>query len=97
MTRFKLGDRVKFNGVLRKDKSGEVGSMFIRKWVWKPGGDREGVIVGKRVIADNYVVQEVDKLLPSAIDVNRLTVYLVAYDMQKAPVYVLPERLEQIP
>ena len=112
MSTWKLGDRAQTTHRLNKQTwdpetyakfTVKPGRAFVaenvvcteKRWVPVPF-EQEVVIVGKRVIQNNWVDYEFDEAA-LAVPTKYITAYLVAYDMRKNPVYVLPEHMARIP
>lgn len=102
MTEFQLGQRVRFTTHLRR-RLGNKGTDEHRK-VWSttgryptagehPGG--EGIIVGKRKLA-NGDREWWDEAGYIFLPKEYLDAYLVAFDLHRKPVHVLPEHLTPI-
>lgn len=106
MNNWKLGDRVQITHRLTKQTwdpetyerftiDGRVTGKTERRWIPRPF-TREGVIVGRRIVQNNWV-DSADEYINYAVPTKHITTYLVAYDMRKNPVYVLPEHMVRIP
>lgn len=105
----KLGDKVEFSHYLvRKhveDGRGEFFARFIKAWVpmyvdrlvgilkERPVARQEGVLVGVRQLKDGYTTGGYDELLVFKPK-KYYTAYLVAFDMRRRPVFVLPEHIK---
>lgn len=107
MNNWKLGDRVQITHRLTKQTwdpetykpffvdAGKFGNPTEKRWV--PIAERhEGVIVGHRTVQNNWVHYDYE-YGGSAVPTKYINAYLVAYDMRKTPVYVLPEHMVRIP
>lgn len=102
MSAFELGQRVAYSEHLtRVYRSSDQGfyAHGLKLWTSKPhegfpknaGG--EGVIVGQRTLANgenNYNGYDEPIVFVAK---ERFTAYLVAFDLRRKPVYVLPEHL----
>lgn len=111
MSNWKLGDRVKISHRLNKQTwDPETYEKFAihpyphdqriirqeKRWVPVPA-QHEGVIVGHRTIQNNWVDWIGDDEGNYAVPTKYISAYLVAYDLRKNPVYVLPEHMERTP
>lgn len=106
MNNWKLGDRCQFSHRLNKQiwdpethkrftTDGTFDGATEKRWVPKPFA-HEGVIVGHRTVQNNWV-DSAGEYLNYAVPTKYISAYLVAYDLRKNPVYVLPEHMERIP
>ncbi|PRA13309.1 hypothetical protein CQ010_01295 [Arthrobacter sp. MYb211] len=66
-----------------------------KRWTPRPF-NREGVIVGMRIVTNNWVSGD-EYGAGLAVATKHITTYLVAYDMRKAPVNVDPEHMVRVP
>ncbi|MFS0832018.1 hypothetical protein ABC337_15310 [Arthrobacter sp. 1P04PC] len=104
MSGLQLGQRVRFSTHLRrKTKIGEGYYADITK-VWTteayPGKQYdggEGIIIGKRTLANGKNQYNGYDEPIMFIPKERISVWLVAFDINRKPVHVLPEHLEVIP
>lgn len=92
---WKLGDRVEINAKLMKHETKTKPHPY-RMWAPVPMMRTHGVVVGKRVLANNYVHHD-PYAMPAAKETDKVSAYLIAYDMRKAPIYVLPEHMKRTP
>ncbi|WP_461169295.1 hypothetical protein [Arthrobacter sp. Z1-15] len=109
MSDFQLGQRVTYSEHLRRREAGtgEFGLRPDRLWSsnaghfsgegWEehrwPGG--EGVIVGKRTLSNgtaNWLGDGGTEYVPTW----HFTAYLIAHNLHRKPVYVLPEHIEPV-
>lgn len=106
-----LGQRVTFTCTLRRGteyRDREYGGRTTRErwkvWQWEhyPGqpepAPRLGILVGIRTLANGRVDYEYEE--GSVFDVvgaERFTAYLIAYDLRRKPVWVLPEHTRIVP
>lgn len=102
-TDYQLGDRVTFTHTLHRRGRGlpERAWTIVRKeWTVEdydghtpPPNPREGLVIGKRTLVngdrDYLGFEEGYGFIPR----EYVTAYVVAYDMRRKPVYVLPEHL----
>lgn len=105
MSGFQLGQRVRFSTHLRRRSAGP-GEFLGPDKIWSanagpfsgpdweehrwPGG--EGVIVGKRTISNGDVNYRYDEG-SDYVAAEYFTAYLIAYDLYRKPVHVLPEHI----
>lgn len=99
-----LGQRVRFTHVLKRHgrpDSQRVTAAEVRRWdPWPQSG--EGIIFGKRVLSNGHVERDTEYdewtgrtyMLKTWVGVHHFTAYLVAFDLRRKPVIVLPEHLE---
>lgn len=100
---YALGQRVRFTTYLvRGYKSGSSWMDPATKFwtpedrLGKPNPGGEGVIVGRRTLADGtvrYLGEDGTTFTPS----RHYTAWLVAFDLRRKPVHVLPEHLTALP
>lgn len=66
----------------------------IERWLGDnpPEDPRDGIVIGKRVLANGYVYYDQGEGTTFGPD-QHLTAYLIAYDLNRKPVYVLPEHI----
>lgn len=106
MSSWKLGDRCQFSHRLNKQTwdpetyrkftiDGKYSGATEKRWVPVPA-QHEGVIVGQRTVQNNWV-DSAGEYLNYAVPTKYISAYLVAYDLRKNPVYVLPEHMERVP
>ena len=106
MSNWRLGDRVETTHRLNKQTwdpethrkftlDGRYASRTEKRWV-PVDFHQQGVIVGMRVVQNNWVERD-SEYGGYAVPTKYITAYLVAYDMRKQPIYVLPEHLVRIP
>lgn len=112
MNTWKLGDRVQTTHRLNKQtwdpetyerftveptrrSNDPISGRTEKRWVPKPF-EAEGVIVGHRTVQNNWVDREFE-YGSIAVPTKYISAYLVAYDLRKNPVYVLPEHMERTP
>ena len=110
MSNWKLGDRVEISHRLNKQTwDPETFQRFIitpdriegsaprteKRWVPKPF-NAVGVIVGRRTVQNNWVEHDYE-YGSSAVPTKYISAYLVAYDLNKNPVHVLPKHMVRVP
>lgn len=110
MNNWKLGDRVHVSHRLNKQtwdpetyRKFEVATSngfgvaprTEKRWVPKPCA-LEGWIVGRRTVQNNWV-DSAGEYMNYAVPTKYITAYLVAYDLNKNPVHVLPEHMVRVP
>ena len=110
MSNWKLGDRVQISHRLNKQTwdpntyrkfevtpphSEGFAPRVEKRWVPIPE-QREGVIVGRRTVQNNWVEHDYE-YGSSAVPTKYISAYLVAYDLNKNPVHVLPEHMVRVP
>ena len=112
MSNWKLGDRVEISHRLNKQAwdpetyekftvkpriTFEASNVTVTEKRWVPIPEqREGVIVGRRTVQNNWVDYCFDEQA-LAVPTKYISAYLVAYDLNKNPVHVLPEHMVRIP
>lgn len=91
---FALGTPVLFSHILRRDTS----AYPLR--VWRSVAlvaEQQGIIVGKRTLMDLNVPWEYEAgYVPQLESAQRFPAYLIAYDLYRRPVKVLPEHVRLI-
>lgn len=102
---FEFGDPVRFVFHLRRRtvhrrqaKPYGQGDYQAHLKIWTPlAGDlRHGIVIGKRLLANGEVTYDYDygtQWMPDKAE--HFTAYLVATDLRRNPVYVLPEHLNK--
>lgn len=112
MSNWKLGDRVQISHRLNKQtwdpetyrkfevKPGrpfEASDVVCTEKRWVPIPEQlEGWIVGRRTVQNNWVDRCYDEA-SVAVPTKYISAYLVAYDLNKNPVHVLPEHMVRVP
>lgn len=99
---FTLGQQVKFAETLKRrmtyDKQA-IGKAHGRRWdsgtQWAPV-ERIGVVVGRRTLSNGYVNQGYYDEPTTYHGVHTFTAYLVAFDLRRKPVLVLPEHITAV-
>lgn len=103
MSDFQLGQLVTYSEHIRRRDS-RPGEFLGPNRIWSNNGGPglentyaggEGVIVGKRTLTEGNVsyVGEYAEYIPR----RSFTAYLIAFDLRRKPVHVLPEHIEVIP
>lgn len=92
MTKYMLGDKVRVRRIIEAEKRWDDESRYTkRKWVPK---ERElsGVVIGHRYVREGIIDHgpDYDAFIPE----EYIECYLVAYDLHRKPVHVLPEDME---
>lgn len=69
----------------------------LERWIGDqpPEDPRPGIVIGKRTLANGYLHYDYDTGATFEPD-EHLTAYVVAYDLHRNPVYVLPEHITPI-
>lgn len=100
---FELGDRVRYEHFLvrRHPESGEfLGPGSIWTTVLYGEGNRtgsgQGIIIGKRTLSDGDTLYNYD-VGNEYRPFRHYTAWLVAYDLRRKPVHVLPHHLTALP
>lgn len=100
MSEYKLGQRVRYGEHIRRRHS-RPGEFLGPNRIWsnhagpgmesQPWEGGEGIIVGKRTLShgDTTYYGDYSEYVPR----KTFTAYLVAYDLQRKPVHVLPEHI----
>lgn len=94
---FRLGERVAYTEHLRR-RAAQPGEFDGPDKIWSnnhgphrwPGG--EGVIVGKRTLSNGNTHYGYDEGT-TYLQTEHFTAYLIAYDLHRKPVHVLPEHI----
>lgn len=94
----KLGTRVRYDArdVLWRAHLAGGKREWRRVQFGSKDNAREGVIVGERVLANGEVIWGGWDELTTFHPKEYIKAYLVAFDMRRKPVYVLPEDLEEL-
>jgi hypothetical protein len=92
MMRCELGDKVKVRKIIesRKLRNFETGN-FEKKWISREC-ELEGIVIGRRCVREGSIYYGADYI--AFTPQKYIKCYLVAYDLHRNPVYVLPEDLE---
>lgn len=66
----------------------------VERWIGDtpPEDHREGIVIGKRTLANGYVNYDYDEGTTFEPE-SHLIAYVIAYDLHRNPVYVLPEHI----
>lgn len=104
---YALGDRVTFTRSLHRttrdpshwpEQAGRRANAKVwttERWLGdiSPAEPRPGIVVGKRTLANGLHIwgsyEDPDTFRP----IEHFTAYLIAYDLRRSPVYVLPEHI----
>lgn len=92
MTKYMLGDKVRVQRIIEAEKYWDHETRYTkRKWVSK---ERElsGIVIGHRYVQEGIVGRGPD--YNAFIPEKYIECYLVAYDLRRKPVHVLPEDIE---
>lgn len=103
MSELALGQRVKFTRHLHRRARTEDGARRTVKR-WEPEGYpgqpepewREGVVVGRRTLSNGHVTWGGWEDPGEYQGVHYFRAYLIAYDLTRKPVLVLPEHMKGI-
>jgi len=97
-TDYQLGDRVTFTRSLTRRSHSDETWWHLRSWTTEgyPGQPepepRLGIVIGVRNLANGRVLcgyEEPTEFHPT----EHFRAYLIAYDLRRSPVYVLPEHI----
>lgn len=74
----------------------------VERWIGDdnttaPVEPRPGIIIGKRTLANGYLHYESYEDPITFKPDQHLTAYVIAYDLHRSPVYVLPEHITPAP
>ena len=94
MMKYMLGDKVRVRRIIEVEKRWDDESRYTkRKWVFK---ERElsGIVIGHRYVREGIIDHgpDYDAFIPEEC----IECYLVAYDLHRKPVHVLPEDMEAL-
>ena len=92
MTKYTLGDKVRVRKVIEAEKNWDREARHTkRKWVSKER-ELDGIVIGHRHVQEGIVDRgpDYDAFIPE----KYVECYLVAYDLHRKPVHVLPEDME---
>ena len=92
MTKYTLGDKVRVQRIIEVEKRWDHEARHTkRKWV--PGAQKlDGIVIGHRHVQEGIVDHWPDYI--AFIPEKYIECYLVAYDLHRKPVHVLPEDME---
>ena len=91
MTKYTLGDKVRVKRVIEAEKRWDDEARHTkRKWVSKEQ-ELDGIVIGHRHVQEGIVDYWPDSTF---IPEKYIECYLVAYDLHRNPVHVLPEDME---
>ena len=92
MTKYVLGDKVWARRIIEAEKYWDHESRYTkRKWVSKEQ-ELSGIVIGHRYVQEGIVDHWSDYI--AFIPEKYIECYLVAYDLHRKPVHVLPEDME---
>lgn len=94
MTKYELGDKVRVRRVIEAEKRWDPAVRHTkRKWVPKEQ-QLSGIVIGHRHVQEGIVDHgpDYDAFIPE----KYIESYLVAYDLHRNPVHVLPEDMEAL-
>ena len=92
MAKYKLGDKVRVQRIIEAEKYWDHETRYTkRKWVSKEQ-ELSGIIIGHRYVQEGIVGHGPD--YNTFVPENYIECYLVAYDLHRKPVHVLPEDME---
>ena len=90
MTKYTLGDKVRVKRIIEAKKRWDhVARHTKRKWVSREQ-EVDGIVVGHRYVQEGIVGYWLTPFIPE----KYIECYLVAYDLHRNPVHVLPEDME---
>ena len=91
MTKYMLGDKVRVQRIIEAEKRWDHEAKHTkRRWVSREW-ELDGIVIGHRHVQEGIV----DYLPYSAFTSEKyIECYLVAYDLHRKPVHVLPEDME---
>jgi len=103
MSDFQLGQRVRYAEHITR-RYARPGEFDRGDKVWAndpwPGGKNsggEGIIVGKRTLSEGQTHWIGSDEGTAYIPKKHFTAYVIAYDLRRKPVHVLPEHIEPLP
>ena len=92
MTKYTLGDKVWAQRIIEAEKRWDHEVRYTkRKWVSKEQ-ELSGIVIGHRYVQEGIVDRGPD--YSAFIPKKYIECYLVAYDLHRKPVHVLPEDME---
>jgi len=93
MKKYMLGDKVRVLRVIETEKRWDREARHTkRKWVPKEQ-QLSGIVIGHRYVREGIVDYWPDSTFTPE---KYIECYLVAYDLHRKPVYVLPEDMEVV-
>ncbi len=94
MKKHALGDKVRVRRIIEAEKRWDREARHTkRKWVSKEQ-EVDGIVIGHRHVQEGIVDRGPD--YSAFIPEKYIESYLVAYDLHRKPVYVLPEDMEML-
>ena len=92
MTKYTLGDKVRAKRVIEAEKRWDYEARHTkRKWVSREQ-ELSGIVIGHRYVQEGIVDRGLD--YSAFVPEKYIECYLVAYDLHRKPVHVLPEDME---
>ena len=92
MTKYALGDKVRVRRIIEAEKRWDYEARHTkRKWISKKW-EVDGIVIGRRHVQEGIVDLGFD--YSAFIPEKYIECYLVAYDLHRNPVHVLPEDME---
>jgi hypothetical protein len=92
MKKHALGDKVRVRRIIEAEKRWDHEARHTkRKWVSKEQ-ELSGIVIGRRYVQEGIVDRGPD--YSAFIPEKFIECYLVAYDLHRKPVHVLPEDME---
>ena len=94
MTKYELGDKVRVRKIIEVEKRWDDKARHTkRKWVSKEQ-ELSGIVIGHRYVQEGIVDHGPD--YSAFVPEKYIESYLVAYDLHRKPVHVLPEDMEAL-
>ena len=94
MTKYELGDKVRVRKIIEVEKRWDDKARHTkRKWVSKEW-ELDGIVIGHRYVQEGIVDYWSDHI--TFTPEKYIESYLVAYDLHRKPVHVLPEDMEAL-
>ena len=94
MTKYMLGDKVRVRKIIEVEKRWDDKARHTkRKWVSKEQ-ELSGIVIGHRYVQEGIVDHGPD--YSAFVPEKYIESYLVAYDLHRKPVHVLPEDMEAL-
>lgn len=91
MTVFNLGDKVRFDMYLKRVHAGANARKWVPIHTGPSGHELFGIVIGKRTVSDGS--WSWDEYGANYAASNYIQGYLVAYDLYRKPLLVLPNDL----
>jgi len=94
MAKYTLGDKVRVRKIIKVEKRWDDKARHTkRKWVSKEW-ELDGIVIGHRYVQEGIVDYWSDH--STFTPEKYIECYLVAYDLHRKPVHVLPEDMEML-